>query len=93
VHVQALCPGLVGGTEFHDAIPGLDISRRPTPPLRPEDVVTAALAGLRLGEVICVPGLDDPALVAQVGERERALVARAATGRLAPRYTSEATSQ
>jgi short-subunit dehydrogenase len=88
VHVQALCPGLVGGTEFHDAIPGFDISRRPTPPLGPDDVVTAALAGLRLGEVICVPGLDDPDQLAQIGERERALVARAATGRLASRYTT-----
>lgn len=85
VRVQALCPSSVGHTEFHGQ--GVDLSRLPAAPLEPGDVVTASLSGLRLGEVICVPGLDDPALVAQVRESERQLLARAATGSIARRYT------
>jgi short-subunit dehydrogenase len=48
----------------------------PTAPLEPEDVVATSLSGLHLGEVNCVPALDDPILVAQVRESERQLLAR-----------------
>lgn len=87
VRVQALCPGLVAQTEFFDAVPGFDRSRLATAGLNPEDVVTASLSGLRLGEVLCVPGLDDAALIERVRESERELAARAGRGRLAQRYT------
>jgi short-subunit dehydrogenase len=57
VRVQSLCPGVVR-TEFHDNLGG----RPPgTPVLEPADIVTASLAGLDLGEVICVPQLADAA--------------------------------
>jgi short-subunit dehydrogenase len=88
VQVQALCPGLVGGTEFHASVPGFDRSRLAQAGVMPEDVVTASLAGLRLGEVICAPGLDDAALIEQFRDSEQQLVARGARGGLAPRYTA-----
>jgi short-subunit dehydrogenase len=57
VRVQSLCPGVVR-TEFHDNLGG----RPPgTPVLEPADIVAASLAGLDLGEVICVPQLVDAA--------------------------------
>jgi hypothetical protein len=31
--------------------------------MNPDQVVTASLAGLDLGETVCLPGLDDPAAV------------------------------
>lgn len=52
--VQALCPGLVA-TEFHER-QGLDL--RAFPRMSADDVVTASLQGLALGEVICSPGLE-----------------------------------
>lgn len=56
VQVQALCPGIVR-TELHE-VAGYDVSRVPFM-LEPEDVVRASLAAVRLGEVVCVPALDD----------------------------------
>jgi short-subunit dehydrogenase len=73
VRVQALCPGLVGGTEFHDHVPGFDPARRAAGRQQPEGVVAASLAGLRLGEVLCMPGLDDVALLDRLRETERAV--------------------
>ncbi|SPL99244.1 Probable short-chain dehydrogenase [[Actinomadura] parvosata subsp. kistnae] len=53
IRVQVLCPGVVA-TEWNGgaghAIPWA---------MSPDDVVTASLAGLRLGETVCVPGLED----------------------------------
>ena len=88
VRVQALCPGYVGATEFHGAVPGLDRSRVTIPVQEPEGVVTSSLAGLRLGEVICAPGLDDAALIGQVNESQRQLFERGRTSTIAQRYTS-----
>lgn len=39
--------------------------------MTPEEVVEASLAGLRLGEVICVPTLDDPNLLLTIDESQR----------------------
>jgi len=88
VRVQALCPGLAGGTEFHATVPGFDRSRLAQAGVGPEEVVTAALAGLELGEAICAPGLDDLSLLEYARESERRLVERGARGALAPRYTT-----
>ncbi len=55
VRVQALCPGVVR-TEFHD-VDGEPKLRPNIPLLEPEDVVQASLAGLKLGDVICMPAL------------------------------------
>ncbi|MFD7713166.1 SDR family NAD(P)-dependent oxidoreductase [Streptomyces sp. NPDC059786] len=59
VQVQVLCPGVVA-TEFHSR-QGLDLSA--VPRMTPEDVVTASLRGLELGEVVCAPGVEDAGLL------------------------------
>ena len=55
IKVQALCPGIVV-TEFHER-QGMDLSAFPR--MSADDVVTASLRGLELGEVVCAPGLTD----------------------------------
>jgi uncharacterized protein len=84
VQVQACCPGLVD-TEFH-TLAGLDLSGIPFPVLRPDEIADAALAGLELGEVTCVPGLPDPALTDAVGRAQQELFLTAASSGLADRY-------
>lgn len=54
VQVQALCPGIVA-TEFHER-QGMDLSALPR--MLAEDVVTASLRGLAVGEVVCAPGIE-----------------------------------
>ena len=53
IKVQVLCPGVVA-TEFH-ARQGIDMSR--VPRMSADDVVTASLRGLALGEVVTAPGV------------------------------------
>ncbi len=52
--IQALCPGVVA-TEFHER-QGLDLSA--VPRMSADDVVTASLRGLTLGEIVCAPGVE-----------------------------------
>jgi short-subunit dehydrogenase len=59
VRVQALLPGVVA-TEFHTR-QGLDLSG--VPRMSAQDVVTASLRGLELGEVVTAPGVEDAALL------------------------------
>jgi uncharacterized protein len=87
VQVQACCPGLVD-TEFH-ALAGWDLSAAPFPVMQPDDVVAAALAGLRLGEVVCVPGLNDPSMIATISQAQQTLLLTAVTSPLADRYQNE----
>jgi uncharacterized protein len=87
VQVQACCPGLVD-TEFH-ALAGRDLSATPFPVMRPDEVVSAALAGLRTGEVICVPGLDDPSMIDAVSHAQRTLLMTSVSSPLAERYRTE----
>lgn len=68
VQVQVLCPGVVA-TEFH-ARQGLDLSR--VPRMSAEDVVTAGLRGLELGEVVCAPGVEDTHLLDAVFQADLA---------------------
>jgi uncharacterized protein len=84
VQVQVCCPGLVD-TEFHE-VAGRDLTGNPMPVLSPDEVVAAALAGLRLGEVVCVPGLQDPALIDGVNRAQQALFMTAVQSPLADRY-------
>jgi len=85
VQVQALCPGVVP-TEFH-SIQGSDTSRFPAAiMMSPEEVVEASLAGLKLGEVICVPALDDMSLLTNIQESEKKFFELSRTGTLATRY-------
>ena len=53
IKVQVLCPGVVA-TEFHARL-GIDMSR--VPRMSADDVVTASLRGLALGEVVTAPGV------------------------------------
>jgi uncharacterized protein len=84
VQVQACCPGLID-TEFH-ALAGRDLAAAPFPVMRPDEVVTAALAGLRLGEVICIPGLGHPAMIDAVSQAQQELLVTAVSSPLASRY-------
>jgi short-subunit dehydrogenase len=59
LRVQVVCPGVVA-TEFHER-QGLDLST--VPRMSAEEVVTASLRGLELGEVVCAPGVEDTALL------------------------------
>ncbi|QMU69953.1 SDR family oxidoreductase [Streptacidiphilus sp. P02-A3a] len=62
VRVQVVCPGVVA-TEFHSS-QGLDLSA--VPRMSAEDVVTGALRGLELGEVVSAPGVEDYRLLDSV---------------------------
>lgn len=55
VQVQVVCPG-VTATEFHGGF-----GRNVPFAMSAEDVAAAGLAALRLGETVCVPGLEDQA--------------------------------
>lgn len=83
VRVQVCLPGLVN-TEFHD-VQGLDASKMP-PRMAPEDVVRASLTSLIRNEVICVPALEDPSLLQQIEEAQRAVLPAARVSALATRY-------
>jgi uncharacterized protein len=85
VQVQALLPGVVR-TEFHQHV-GTDSSRFPPEMIMsPEDLVAASLKGLELGEVICIPALDDPALLAQWEADQRSVLQHSGGSRPAARY-------
>lgn len=87
VQVQALCPGVVQ-TEFHERV-GIDPSRYPAAiVMKPEEVVQASLAGLKLGEVICVPALEDSSLLTQNQENKRRFFELTRSGSIAERYRS-----
>ncbi len=64
LRIQVLCPGVVA-TEFHER-QGLDLSA--VPRMSAEDVVTASLRGLELGEVVCAPGVEDASLLEAVAQ-------------------------
>ncbi|MGQ4513190.1 SDR family NAD(P)-dependent oxidoreductase [Streptomyces sp. DW26H14] len=68
VRVQVLCPGVVA-TEFHSR-QGLDLSA--VPRMSAEDVVSAGLRGLDLGEVVCAPGVEDGGLLDTVFQADLA---------------------
>lgn len=88
VQIQALCPGIVA-TEFHK-VQGSDPSRFPSGiVMSPEEVVQASLAGLRLGEVICVPAMEDQSLLTNIQENERKFFELSRTGKMAARYKTE----
>jgi short-subunit dehydrogenase len=81
LRVQALCPGIVA-TEFHER-QGLDLSA--VPRMSADDVVTASLRGLTIGEVVCTPGVERFELLDAVFQADLAAFAAQAP-RLAERY-------
>lgn len=85
VRVQAVCPGPVR-TEFF-AQAGANMDRFPSGVLmEPEAVVKASLAGLALGEVICVPALEDASLVTQAHVAQSRILTAMRRATLAHRY-------
>ncbi|MFE3187920.1 SDR family NAD(P)-dependent oxidoreductase [Nocardia sp. NPDC059240] len=62
VTAHVVCPGVVA-TNFH-AAQGLDVSA--VPRMSAEDLVTGALRGIELGEVVIAPGVEDPLLLEHV---------------------------
>ncbi len=83
VRVQALCPGVVA-TEFHER-QGLDLSR--VPRMTADEVVTASLRGLELGEVVCAPGVEQGELLDAVFRADLAAFG-AQSPKLATRYAA-----
>lgn len=83
VRVQVCLPGIVK-TEFHE-VQGIDTSRMP-PRMTPEDIVTASLRALELGEVICAPAVEDTGVFKTVADAQLAIMANATKASLAKRY-------
>jgi uncharacterized protein len=83
VRLQVVCPGLVR-TEFHTR-QNIDMSQLPR--LEPQDIVEASVRGLELGELVCVPGLEDAEKLGRRDEMERDLLAAGMRAELATRYT------
>jgi short-subunit dehydrogenase len=84
LRIQALCPGVVA-TEF-DERPGLDLSA--VPRMSADDVVTASLRGLAIGEVVCAPGVEGTNLLDAVFNADLAAFAAQAP-HLAQRYRAD----
>ncbi|MEX2337170.1 MAG: SDR family oxidoreductase [Aquisalimonadaceae bacterium] len=86
VRMQALIPWFIRTEIFQRA--GIDVSHVPdTHWMSPEDVVQASLSGLRLGEILCVPGLEDSSVISEFTGL-RAQISARLTGTLASRYRS-----
>ncbi|MEV4755119.1 SDR family NAD(P)-dependent oxidoreductase [Micromonospora sp. NPDC049559] len=81
INVQVVCPGVVA-TEFHER-QGLDMSR--VPRMTADEVVTASLRGLELGEIVCAPGVEDAGLLDAVFQANLAAFG-AQSPELATRY-------
>ncbi len=83
IKVQVVCPGVVA-TEFHSR-QGVDLSAFPR--MSAEDVVTASLRGLELGEIVCAPGVEHLGLLQAVFDADLAAF-KAQSPELAQRYQS-----
>ena len=81
VRAMVLLPGMVH-SEFH--------GERGLPPNLPvmsaSDVANAALAGLALGEVVCVPGLEDLGLLQKLRDLQQAILSGGNQVQVAERY-------
>jgi short-subunit dehydrogenase len=82
VQLQVVCPGIVK-TEFHTR-QGLDMSGRPR--LDPADIVEASMRGLALGELVCIPSLNDVDALQRRDEAEATVLADGMQAQLADRY-------
>jgi len=91
VRLQVLLPGVVA-TEFHDTL-NVDRGRLATMSMKPEEVVSASMVGLERGELICVPGLEDPTVVDQLTAAQRAVMQGGNRPQLAERYRAPAPSR
>jgi short-subunit dehydrogenase len=78
LRVQALCPSATR-TELQGDSP-------PATAMRADDVVAASVSALQHGEVLCLPGLEDPTLVDRLGTLELTLLNGNAGPEPAARY-------
>ncbi len=74
LRIQVLCPGPTA-TEFHRSrgdkpVAGRDQSVHEDGGMPVDQVIDASMTALGAGEVVCVPGLDDPALIDGLTEAE-----------------------
>jgi uncharacterized protein len=81
VSVQVVCPGVVA-TAFHER-QGIDMSA--VARMTADDVVTASLRGLELGETVCAPGVEDASLLRAIFQADLAAFG-AQSPELATRY-------
>jgi uncharacterized protein len=93
IRLQALIPGLtrtnLGGAEetsFFDQFP-------PEIVMAPEDLVDASLAGLELGELVCIPRLEDLHEWQQASAAITAIGHSAGISKLASRYSVAASRE
>ena len=84
VKVQIVCPGIVK-TEFHTR-QNMDLSGRPR--LEPEEIVKASMIGLELGEVVCIPTLEETDRLQHHDQAEADVLAANMRPSLAERYLS-----
>lgn len=94
VRVQVVCPGYTA-SEFHltnAADPVSEDAARATADephaMSADDVAAASLAALERGEVVCVPGLDDPAAIEGLAAAEARLQRASLATRAADRYST-----
>jgi short-subunit dehydrogenase len=78
-----VCLSGVVATEFHE-VQGMDLSKMPR--MTADDAARASLAGLRLGEVVTVPPLEDASALAKLAEAERAVLSTSRSTTAAARY-------
>lgn len=86
VKVQVCLPGVVD-TEFH-IVNQFDTSQVVAKKISPQDVVTASLAALARGEVVCVPALADGTMLDGLADVQRTVLRAGAmqSSTLAERY-------
>ncbi|TMD67169.1 MAG: SDR family NAD(P)-dependent oxidoreductase [Chloroflexi bacterium] len=89
---QALAGELpASGVRLQDTL-NVDRSRMAAMAMQPDEVVTASVAALEQGELICVPGLEDPGLIEQLTGAQRAVMQAANRPQLAVRYQAPSRS-
>jgi len=77
-------PVILNRTPMHEDLLGADY---PLFAASLDDVAdVAALAGLRLGEIVCIPGLNNPSMIDNVSQVQQALLLTAVSSPLASRY-------
>jgi short-subunit dehydrogenase len=82
VRLQVVCPGVIR-TEFHER-QGIDMSGRPR--MEPGEVVSASLAALETGELVCVPALEDRSILDEIERANGAILPAAQETELAAHY-------
>jgi short-subunit dehydrogenase len=89
IQVQALVPGLVA-TEFFIRASGEEdrTTERPGMVMKPDDLVEASMAGLKAGEMVCIPSLPDYEAWRNYEAAEMGVLAGVSKDHIADRYRS-----